>query len=569
MTAEVVALSRRRLLGVRSQKLVVRLALLAFLTGLVYLVVFPLVRLQFLAVEHGGAAYREALDDPGLWRALRFTAIVAAGALAIALVLGTLLAWAAYSLSPRLRLLRLIPILPIFVPSIAAILGWTFMFSPGPGYANELLRKLPWWQGNFDGPLNVYTLYFIILIIGISLTAFMYLFLLAGLENINSEVLEAAAVCGSSRFGVFFRVILPLLRPALVYGGGIVVLEACGAITAPLLLGRQEGIDVLSTKMYTATQLIPPEYGVAAAIASPILFVGLIILLLNRVLLRQNTRFVTHGGKQFRPAARSPRLGVAIIVMYGLTATLLPLLGLAAVALSPYWSGQIDLGKLTLDNFRVALETPSIQSAIETTLVVSLVSVACALVLGFLISSIIYDKRGGAFIQTVCDGIVTIPLAIPAVVFGIAFLLTYSHWPFILYGTKWVMILVYITIVIPFSTRMQLSGMISLGRTYHEASRSSGAGAIRTAVRIMFPLMLPTFIAVSSLMFILLSHEFAASLFVRAPTVQVMGTILYDYYSRGSYPVAASVALIMFAITGAGVTLALLVGGSDVFGKLS
>ena len=69
-------------------------------------------------------------------------------------------------------------------------------------------------------------------------------------------------------------------------------------------------------------------------------------------------------------------------------------------------------------------------------------------------------------------------------------------------------------------------------------------------------------------MFVLLTHEFAASLLVRAPTTQVMGTVLFDYYGNGSYPLVAAVALVMTAVTAAGVTLAVLIGGGDVFDKL-
>ena len=52
-------------------------------------------------------------------------------------------------------------------------------------------------------------------------------------------------------------------------------------------------------------------------------------------------------------------------------------------------------------------------------------------------------------------------------------------------------ILVYVTLMLPFTTRMQLSGMVALGDTYLEASRVSGAGALRTNVKIILPLMRP------------------------------------------------------------------------------
>jgi iron(III) transport system permease protein len=69
-------------------------------------------------------------------------------------------------------------------------------------------------------------------------------------------------------------------------------------------------------------------------------------------------------------------------------------------------------------------------------------------------------------------------------------------------------------------------------------------------------------------MFVLLTHEFAASLLVRSATTQVMGTVLFDYYVNGSYPTVAAIALVMTGVTAAGVTLAVVLGGSSVLDRL-
>ena len=92
-----------------------------------------------------------------------------------------------------------LPILPIVVPAVASVLGWSFLLSPGPGYINALLRHLPWWSGQFEGPVDIYTVTWIVIITGLALTSFIYLFVSAGFENINAELIEAAQVSGSSR----------------------------------------------------------------------------------------------------------------------------------------------------------------------------------------------------------------------------------------------------------------------------------------------------------------------------------------------------------------------------------
>jgi len=96
----------------------------------------------------------------------------------------------------------------------------------------------------------------------------------------------------------------------------------------------------------------------------------------------------------------------------------------------------------------------------------------------------------------------------------------------------------------------------------------SGSGTVETNVREILPLMRSTLGGAAALMFVLLTHEFAASLLVRAPTMQVMGTALFDYWTNGSYPLVAAIALVMTVVTAIGVTLAVAIAGSDVFNKL-
>ena len=549
-------------------RLAPRAGLLGFIGVLGYLVVIPLVRLQILAFGHGGRAYSEAFSAPGIWTTVWRTVELALGSLAIALVLGTALAWASTMITPKLWPLRILPILPIVVPSIASILGWAFLFSPHPGYLNALLRHLPWWHHLYEGPVDIYTLPWIVIVTGLALTSFIYLFVSAGFENINGELLEAAQVSGSTPAGVFFRVTLPLLRPSLIYGGGVALLLALGQFTAPLLLGANNNITVLTTEMYRATQQTPAQYDIAAALGSPLLVFGVLVLILNKRLLGDVSRFVTHGGKVFRPVAKSSPLAATALIVYGLVATVLPVIGLVLVAIQPYWSGTLHPSNFTLGAFHSIFHDGAILTGIRTSLVTSVIAVAVTVPLGYL-AAVTLRKRGQyKVLRPVLDITVALPLSIPAVIFGVGFLFAYTHAPFVLYGTKWVLVLVYITLMIPFATRMQLSGMAALGDSYIEASRVSGAGALRTHLQILAPLMRGTFAAACALMFILLANEFAASLLVRAPTQNVMGTILYNYYGNGLYPQVAATALVMVAVTAGGVLIAMAVGGTDIFKKL-
>src|SRR5689334_1738180 len=89
-----------------------------------YLVVAPLVRLQQTALTDGADAYRKVLDLPSFGTTLATTLELALGSLAMAMVLGTGLAWASTMLPRRWEWLGIVPILPIVLPPVANVIGW-------------------------------------------------------------------------------------------------------------------------------------------------------------------------------------------------------------------------------------------------------------------------------------------------------------------------------------------------------------------------------------------------------------------------------------------------------------
>ena len=552
----------------RAQQRVRLLALLAFVGVLAYLVLVPLIRLQMVALEDGGRGYKTVLANQDLFGTLSRTAGLALGSLVIGLVFGTLLAWWASQLPPKLRFLRVLPLLPIVAPAVAVVSGWAFLLSPRPGYLNALLRLLPWWSHLDSGPVEVYSITWIVIITGFSLTAFVYQFVSTGMQNISAELIEAARVNGSSALGSFFRVVLPLLRPVLLYGGGVALLLGLGQFTAPLLLGTNKGVTVLTTQMYYAVSQTPTDFGAAAAFGTPLLIFGIAVVLFQKLMLGDHSRFVTHGGRGFRVAGKPSKLAAVGIVAFTAVTTGLPLIALAILSLSPFWSPKIVLGRLTLGNFERIFQESSIVSAIFTSVGVALISVAISLVIGFFVAILLVRGQRHRVIRSVLDIIVAMPLGVPAVIFGAGFLFTYSRPPLILYGTIWVLVVVYVTLMLPFTTRMQLSGMLQLGKSYLEASRVSGANAFWTDVRVTLPLMRPTLGGAAALMFVLLTHEFTASMLVRSPNNQVMGTVLYDYWTNGSYPLVAAIALIMTVVTAVGVLAAALLGGKEALNKM-
>jgi iron(III) transport system permease protein len=545
------------------------LALTVLVAVIAYLVLAPLISLQATAIEGGAVGYRDAFTAHGIGAIIANTIGLAIGSVVIAMIVGTTLAWAASRLPGRLGFLKIFPILPLVLPQVAAVVGWALLMSPRPGYLNAALRKLPFFSGLTEGPFDVYSIQWIVLITGFTLSSFVYVFVSSGLRNISEDLQEAARVNGSGALRTFFTVTLPLLRPSLVYAVGVVLLLGLGQFTAPLLLGANGNVRVLTTQMYVQVSQTPVQYGTAAALGSPLLIAGLVVVIAQKRLLGGESRFVTHTGKGFRSQPQPSVLAVAVITLYAAVSTVLPVAALLFVSFSPYWTGNLSFQALSLANFDKLFSRPEATSAIVNSVVYALGAAAITLPLGFVIACVLV--RGAArhrVLRSVLDFLVSMPLGIPAVIFGAGLLIAYSSGPFVLYGTPWVMVVTYVTLMIPFATRMQLSTLLALGPSYIEAGRVSGAGTIRTYATIVLPLMRSSLAGSAALLFVLLTHEFTASLLVRSPTTRVMGTLLFDYWQNGSYPMVATVALTMTVVTGAGVAAAVALGGSETLAKM-
>lgn len=166
----------------------------------------------------GLANYVEALRSTRIWAALGHTALFAAVSVTLELALGLVLALALHRAWRGRGLMRAAVLAPWALPTVVAALVWRFLFEqPGGGLAGLVVQGLglmshpPVWLADPAGawvPLILADVW--------KTTPFVALLLLAGLQNIDPAVYDAARIDGASRWQELWRITLPLLRPALV-----------------------------------------------------------------------------------------------------------------------------------------------------------------------------------------------------------------------------------------------------------------------------------------------------------------------------------------------------------------
>lgn len=538
---------------------------IVFVGAVFYVVVSPILSLQLRAFSGGGEGFRKAWALPNIGDILRNTVALGLGSVVIAVAVGTCTAWAVSCLPRRAApFLSWIPLAPLLVPPVATVAGWGFLLSPSAGYANTLLRKTPFFQHLADGPINVYTVPWVVIITGVILSAYVHLFVHTSLREIGPQYALAASASGASPARTFMTITLPLLRPAIVYSSVIVLLLGLGQFVAPLLLGRQEGIDVLTTSMWKLSQTYPIEYNTGAALGSPLILLGIVVILLQKKLVRGGDRYILTGSDSGRPVAQAGgRAAITIITIYGLLTSVLPILALVYVSLSPFWSSNLSVDSLTLDNFRAVFDDPIARGALRTSISSSVIAALVVVPAGSLCALGLWKRhRLPRWVAWLLDVTVSIPLAVAAALMGFGLLFTYSSPPLVLYGRDGMLILTYFILMLPFVTRLMMASLISVGDSFFEASATSGAHRGRTLLRVGIPLCRGGIGAAVGISLVLMIHEFAASLMVRSPTTQVLGSYLWDQWARGSYPRAAVAALLMICVTGCGLAIARLISGS-------
>jgi multiple sugar transport system permease protein len=158
----------------------------------------------------GFANYGAVLSSPYWWHALWVTVLITVVSVAITLVLGMLLALVMHRTLFGRGTIRTAALIPYGIVTVAASYGWYYAWTPGQGYLSALF--------NNSAPLtSTYKAIAVIILAEIwKTTPFMGLLLLAGLSLVPEDLQKAAKVDGATAWQRFWRITVPLMKPAIL-----------------------------------------------------------------------------------------------------------------------------------------------------------------------------------------------------------------------------------------------------------------------------------------------------------------------------------------------------------------
>ena len=496
------------------------------------------------------------LANPNVHLALVNSLVACTGGTALAVVIGLAFSWIVVRTNtPWKALIATAGLLPLFVPPLVAAVAWSILGSPRTGLLNTMLAGL-----GVEWRVNFYSMPGLIVVFGMYYAPYVYMFTASALRNMDPSLEEAAEVSGASPLRTLLTVTFPLIMPAIISGMLLSFIVMLGIYGIPAVLGTPANIPVLTTYIFKLTAWSPPLYNTAAAVAIILMVVtGALVLLQQRVL--SGRSFATVAGKAFRP--RSLNLGrwryftLGLAIFYLFVVVVLPTLALIIAAFRKFLfirdlPSLFDAKQYALVHFERLFSNPLAMRSIVNTMEVGLITAAVGGVLAFAIGYTVNRSRTPG--RKAIDLVATLPVAIPGLVVGVAYLWAWIGLPGGLYGTIWILALAFIARFMPDTVKALSTSLVQIHRELEEAAWVCGQGLLGTIRTIILPLARPGVIAAMTLLFILAIRELGSSLFLYTSETMVMAVLLLDYYEGGNIGVTAAFSLVQTVL------LALLIG---------
>lgn len=493
------------------------------------------------------------------WTPLTRTLLVSAFVALFAIPLGALMAWLTIRTDlPGRKFISSIMVIPYMLPSWTFAVAWLNLLKNrrmggAPGILENLGFSPPNWLSYGAVPIIVCE----------ALHLFPFAFLLFGnaLRSVDVQLEESARILGAPRSTITRRIILPLLKPALMSALLLTISRVLGSFGTPYILGSVVKYHLLPTALYNSFKIGSP--GVAAVVASVTILIGVMLVAVDTWFVREFKRYITIGGKGARQnpsslgALKGPAVFLSVLVV-GIS-IILPL-GTIIISSLTWQAGVLKPENFTLA-FWIGREIPAhpgqygiflnkeIMGAALNSLKIAGLAALIAGISGLLVGYIVVklpNTRVAKYLRQVSF----LPYLVPSIGFAAACLSFFAvrRGPIpSLYGTLFLLILVMSMKYLPFAARSGIAAMMQVGNEPEEAARICGASWLARIRRIVVPIQKHALLTGIVLPFITGMKEQSLVIMLASPGTEVLTTQILRYIEYGYTQLANAT---MLAIVG-------------------
>ena len=533
-----VSVSSTARIRISRDDITLRSGLVLLITLLVIAVVFPLYSLLSKSFEDmdgkfvGLQNFREYFETPALFTSITNSLGVAISVALIVLVLAFIYAYALTRTKMPLRgLFRGIALIPILAPSLLAAISLIYWFG------NQGVLK-SWLLGaSIYGPIGV--------IMASCFWVFPHalMILITALSTSDARLYEAAEALRTPKWRVFWTVTLPGAKYGILSTGFIVFTLVITDFGVPKVIGGR--FNVLATDVYK--QVVGQQnFEMGAVVSLVLLLPAVVAFIADRWVQRKQVALLSARAVPFQPKADPLRDWLLFAFCSIIAFIFIAMLAMAAYAsFVTFWPYNLSL---SLKNYDFDVMDGGGWEAYYNSIRLAIYCAVFGSGLIFLGSYLVEKVRGIMWLRNILHLSAMLPLAVPGLVLGIAYIFFFNHPnnPLgFLYGTMGILVICTITHFYTVSHLTCLTALKQLDPEFEGVAISLKTPVWRTFGKVTLPVCLPALLDVGSYLFLNAMTTVSAVVFLYSPETMLASVAVLNMDDAGDIAPAAAMAMMI------------------------
>lgn len=365
-----------------------------------------------------------------------------------------------------------------------------------------------------------------------------YMLVESTLRNMSQDVEHVSRDLGASQWTTLRRVTLPLAKSGIIKSALLVFVMAIADFSNPLIIGGD--IPFLASEAYLA--VVGQNNMELAAVLSVFLIIpSFVIFIFQTYFLKDNQLETISGGSGGLNLPLNKTIKTIVVTISTIFIGFIALV-FAVVVLGAFVKTIGVNNEFTLDHF----QDRTGWSSIYTSVIVSLFAAILAAILGLLQGYLFARKTIPG--KKVLEFLTLFGLAVPGTVMGIGYVLVFNGSPFFLTGTVLLIVLNMTFRKIGVGLEAAISKMHQIDSSMEEASSDLGAGPYRTFMRVVVPLLSPSFVVGFVYTFMTAMVSVSSVIFLISPGTNIAAVHIFTLAQHAKIGSASAMSFILIAI---------------------
>lgn len=435
------------------------------------------------------------------------------------------------------KVLRLGYMTTLLYGGIVLVSGYRFLYAHD-GYITAVMARIfpNFNTGWFEG------FWAVLFVMTFAATGNHMIFIRNAMRGVDFQTVEAAQNMGASTFTIIRRVVLPVLLPSLTAVTLFTFIGGLSAMAAPLLVGGRE-FQTINPMILSFAQM-PGSRDLASLMAlflgmSSLLLIGALAWLEKRGHYLSVSKVKTEIVKQ---KIKNPVLNV-VAHIYAYALFLVYIAPVILIILFSFTDSAtiarrtLSFSAFTLENYIAVFTRPAAYMPLFISVIYSFVASVGVAALVLLVCRMITKYKGK--LSNFVEYAFMIPWLLPTTLISLGLVTTFGRPRWYMFnraitGTMIIMVIGYLIIRIPFTLRMTRAAFFAIDDTLEDAAKNLGAKSFYTFFKVVFPVILPSVMAVFALNFNALLTEFDMSVFLFHPLTLPLGVAIRQLTEDGA-----------------------------------